>query len=87
MSRHVVRLPGILSPCPFCGRRVEVKTLRWCRQCGRTFDPDVKAREQAEAAAEAVKKRMARKTEGRVEKAQRTNKVRYEEVVKRGRRG
>ena len=45
--------------CPLCGRRVQVKTLRFSHRCGRNFDPAVRAREQAAAAAEAVKRRMA----------------------------
>ena len=51
--------------CPLCGRRVQVKTLRFSHKCGRNFDPAVRAREQAAIAAEAVKRRMAPKEMGK----------------------
>ena len=47
--------------CPYCGRRVQLKTLRYTHRCGRTFDPMQRAVEQHKAAVAALKSRLAHK--------------------------
>ena len=41
--------------CPYCGRRVQLKTLRYSHRCGRTFDPMKRALEQQKFALIAMK--------------------------------
>ena len=47
--------------CPQCGRKVQVRTLRYSHVCGRTFNPLERALEQKKAAEAAVR---ARQTQG-----------------------
>ena len=46
-------------PCPYCGRKVQLKTLKYTHRCGRTFDPSQRALEQQKLAVAALKMRMA----------------------------
>ena len=46
------------TACPNCGRRVQLKTLRYSHVCGRNFDPLKRAAEQKKVADVAVSARM-----------------------------
>jgi len=45
--------------CPECGRRLQIKTLRYSHICGRSFDPGERAEEQKKAADTSIIERMA----------------------------
>ena len=45
--------------CPLCGRRVQIRTLKYSHKCGRSFDVTKRALEQRLAVA-ALKARLAR---------------------------
>jgi len=47
-------------PCPYCGRKVQLRTLKYTHRCGRTFDPMQRALEQQKSAVAALKSRLAR---------------------------
>ena len=49
-ARHVVA-------CPICGRRLQIKTLRYSHVCGRSFNALERAAEQKKAAEAAVMER------------------------------
>ena len=46
--------------CPMCGRRVQLKTLRYSHVCGRSFDVTTRALEQRRLAISALKSRLGR---------------------------
>jgi len=50
-----------LTQCPLCGRRVQLKTLKYSHRCGRSFDPAKRALEQQRFAEIALKSRMSQK--------------------------
>jgi ssDNA-binding Zn-finger/Zn-ribbon topoisomerase 1 len=45
-------------PCPTCGRRLQIKTLKYSHVCGRSFSPTERAIEQKKAAEAAASARM-----------------------------
>lgn len=47
-----------VSPCPLCGRRVTLKTLRYAHVCGRNFNEEARAVEQQKIAEAALLARM-----------------------------
>jgi len=47
-----------VAPCPRCGRRVTMKTLRYSHVCGRNFDEATRAREQYHMAIKALNARV-----------------------------
>ena len=48
-----------IAPCPRCGRELTLKTLRYTHICGRSFDPEQRARELQAAAEKASNARTA----------------------------
>ena len=68
-----------MTSCPVCKRSVQLKTLRYTHQCGRTFDARKRAQEQQKSAFDAIKARTAykvaetleieRKTERKMERS------------------
>jgi len=50
-----------LVRCPHCGRRVQIKTLRYTHVCSRSFKPLERALEQKKAAEAAIHARVAQK--------------------------
>ena len=48
-----------IAPCPRCGRELTLKTLRYTHVCGRSFDPEQRARELQATAGKAINARMA----------------------------
>ena len=50
-----------MTSCPMCKRSVQLKTLRYTHQCGRTFDARKRAQEQQKSAFDAIKARTAYK--------------------------
>jgi len=48
-----------IVPCPYCGRRIQIKTLKYTHRCSRTFDPMKRALEQQKFALIALKSRLS----------------------------
>ena len=55
-----------VTSCPMCGRSVQLKTLKYTHQCGRSFDVAKRAAEQQKSAIEALKTRTAQEMEQRL---------------------
>ena len=63
-----------LVQCPICGRRVQVRTLRYSHVCRRTFNPLERALEQKKAAEAAVRARQTQVVQKTRQNTTRENK-------------
>ena len=79
-----------LVPCPHCGRRMRIKTLRYSHLCGRNFNVQIRAEEQQLAAEAAINARMRRLEHGTTQRVEyiaavvplKSNKKGYSSLLK-----